>query len=105
MWLMAAAGACIAGLQVGMYSVAAHVYPTACRSTGVGWSLGIARLGGILSSFGGAVFFARGLGAEDFFTSIAGVMVVTLTAVLALRRHMPKSNENASRGKTATTSG
>ncbi len=100
MWLMTAAGACISGLQVGMYSVAAHVYPTACRSTGVGWSLGIARFGGILSSFGGAVLFARGLGAEEFFTSIAGVLVVTLAAVLALRHHMPKSDGNASRETT-----
>lgn len=95
MWLMSAAGACISGLQVGMYSVAAHVYPTACRSTGVGWSLGMARFGGILSSFGGAAFFAVGLGGKEFLMSIAGALVVTLAAVLALRRHMPKRREHA----------
>lgn len=89
MWSMAAAGCCINALQIGMFSVAAHAYPTFCRSTGVGWSLAIARFGGILSAFAGASFFALGLTARNFFLVIAVVLAFALLGVLALRRHIP----------------
>lgn len=89
MWSMAAAGCCINALQIGMFSVSAHAYPTFCRSTGVGWSLAVARFGGILSAFAGASFFALGLTARNFFFVIAGVLTLALLGVLALRRHIP----------------
>lgn len=89
MWSMAAAGACMNALQIGMYSVAAHAYPTFCRSTGVGWSLAVARFGGIVSSFAGSAFFALGMMARDFFFFIAGMLAVTFLSVAALRRHIP----------------
>ena len=88
-WCMAAAGCCINALQIGMFSVAAHAYPTFCRSTGVGWSLAIARFGGILSAFAGASFFALGLTDRNFFLVIASMLAFALLGVLALRRHIP----------------
>ncbi len=88
-WSMAAAGCCINALQIGMFSVAAHAYPTFCRSTGVGWSLAIARFGGILSAFAGASFFALGLTDRNFFLIIATMLAFALLGVLALRRHIP----------------
>jgi AAHS family 4-hydroxybenzoate transporter-like MFS transporter len=88
-WSMAAAGCCINALQIGMFSVAAHAYPTFCRSTGVGWSLAIARFGGILSAFAGASFFALGLTDRNFFLVIASMLAFALLGVLALRRHIP----------------
>lgn len=89
MWSMAAAGACMNALQIGMFSVAANAYPTFCRSTGVGWSLAVARLGGIVSSFAGSAFFALGMVARDFFLFIAAVLAITFFGVMALRRHIP----------------
>lgn len=89
---MAAAGGCINALQIGMYSVAAHAYPTFCRSTGVGWSLAVARFGGIVSSFAGAAFFAMGLRPRDFFFFIAGMLALTFISVVALRRHIPATH-------------
>jgi AAHS family 4-hydroxybenzoate transporter-like MFS transporter len=93
MWTMAAAGGCINAVQIGMFSVAANVYPTYCRSTGVGWALAVARFGGILSAFTGASFFALGLTARNFFFAIAGVLTVTMVGVLALRKHIPATHE------------
>jgi AAHS family 4-hydroxybenzoate transporter-like MFS transporter len=93
MWTMAAAGGCINAVQIGMLSVAANVYPTYCRSTGVGWALAVARFGGILSAFTGASFFALGLTARGFFFAIAGVLTLTMLGVLALRKHVPASSE------------
>lgn len=50
-WIMIAAafcaGFCISGGQKSVIALAAIYYPTAIRSTGVGWALGIGRLGGI----------------------------------------------------------
>jgi AAHS family 4-hydroxybenzoate transporter-like MFS transporter len=93
MWTMGAAGGCINAVQIGMFSVAAHVYPTYCRSTGIGWALAVARFGGILSAFAGASFFALGLTARSFFFAIAGVLTLTALGVLALRKHIPATSE------------
>ena len=96
MWTIAVAGGCINGLQIGMFAVAAYVYPTFCRSTGIGWSLAVARFGGIISSFVGASFFAFGLMARDFFFAIAAVLSVAFLGVLILHRHIPASRREAS---------
>jgi AAHS family 4-hydroxybenzoate transporter-like MFS transporter len=42
------AGFCVIGGQPAVNSLAASYYPTALRSTGIGWSLGIGRFGSIL---------------------------------------------------------
>lgn len=95
MFAMAAAGGCINALQIVMFSVAAHAYPTFCRSTGVGWSLAVARFGGIVSSFAGAAFFAMGMRPRHFFFFIAGVLTLTFISVVAFRRHIPATQRGA----------
>lgn len=85
---IAVAGFTINALQVGMYAVVAHVYPTVCRSSGVGWALGTGRLGGILSSFAGGVLLAQG-GGGSFFSGVAIVLLVTFVSVLLIHRHIP----------------
>lgn len=96
MWSMASAGCFINMLQIGMFAVAANAYPTYCRSTGVGWGLGIARFGGIFSAFAGAGFFALGFAPRDFFFVIAGVLAITLVGVITLRRHIPPTLQGSS---------
>jgi AAHS family 4-hydroxybenzoate transporter-like MFS transporter len=86
---MCVAGACVNGVQVGMYAVSSHVYPTAVRATGVGWALGVARLGGVISTVAGSALLALGRGTMAFFVGIAGVMLLVLAGVLLLRRHIP----------------
>jgi len=83
------AGAGISGLQVQMYTVAASAYPTQLRATGVGWALGTARLGGVLSAFAGSVVQGLGSGLKPFFTGIALVILVTFAGLALLRRHLP----------------
>ena len=43
-----AAGLMVIGAQAGLNALAANFYPTAIRSTGVGWALGIGRVGSIV---------------------------------------------------------
>ena len=42
-----AAGFCVIGGQIGANATTAAFYPTQIRSTGVGWALGMGRLGSI----------------------------------------------------------
>jgi len=95
--LMALAGGCILGMQVCMYAVAANVYPTAVRSTGVGWASAIARLGGIASSLIGGVLLSLGQGMTPFLVAVALVLVPTLIGVWLLQRHMPATAARGSR--------
>jgi AAHS family 4-hydroxybenzoate transporter-like MFS transporter len=56
-WLIAtvfAAGFGVIGAQTSSNALAAEVYPTAIRSTGVGWALGVGRIGSILGPLLGA---------------------------------------------------
>ncbi|MGH8239911.1 MAG: MFS transporter [Steroidobacteraceae bacterium] len=87
---IAVAGAAISAVQVGMYALAAHVFPTECRSSGIGWVLGTGRVGGIASSLGGGLLLAL-TGAGGFFGCIAAVLMFTFTSVLSVRRQITAS--------------
>ena len=86
---IAAAGFGIHALQTGMYIVSAQVFPTECRTSGVGFASGAGRIGGILSSFAGGALLAAG-GAAGFFVGIAIVLLLAVAGLLALRRHVPR---------------
>lgn len=85
---IAFAGLGINAVQIGMYAVSAHIYPTVCRATGVGWALGAGRLGGILSAFVGGALFAQS-GGRGFFVGVACALVLALVGILLIRRHIP----------------
>ena len=93
---LALLGGCIVGLQVVLYVLASHVYPTLLRATGVGLSAGIGRVGAVLSSFIGAAALS-GFGPVGFYYVVAAAMAVTAIALLLVRRHIPPS------AKTGTT--
>jgi AAHS family 4-hydroxybenzoate transporter-like MFS transporter len=84
---IAAAGVAICAVQVGLYAVAAHVFPTECRSSGVGFSLGAGRTGGIAASLGGGVLLTM-TGAAGFFAGIAAALLIAFLAVLLIRRQI-----------------
>jgi AAHS family 4-hydroxybenzoate transporter-like MFS transporter len=86
--LLGVAGALINGVQTTMYALAAHVYPTAIRATGVGTAVAIGRSGGVLSSYVGAWALEAG-GSAAFFGSIAGALVVAFCSLAVVRKHVP----------------
>lgn len=86
---IAAAGFVINAIQVGMYAVVAHIYPTELRASGVGWALGVGRLGGIVSSFAGSLFLASAAGEAAFFLGVAAALAGTAIGILTLTRHIP----------------
>jgi AAHS family 4-hydroxybenzoate transporter-like MFS transporter len=85
------AGACLNGVQIGLYVLAAHVYPTAIRATGVGAAGAMARVGGILNAVVGAAMLSAGFGGPGFFLTMSAVLVVTFAAVFMLRGHVERS--------------
>lgn len=93
--LFALLGAAVLGLQVLLYSLAAHVYPTPIRATGVGVAAGLGRFGAIVSANLGAFLLAMN-GAISFFAAVCACIVATGFGVAAIRRHIPRVTTNVS---------
>jgi AAHS family 4-hydroxybenzoate transporter-like MFS transporter len=86
--MLAVIGALINGVQVTMYALAAHIYPTAVRSTGIGVASSIGRIGAILSTYAGAWALEFG-GSRSFFLLVAAAMFAVLLSLAVIRRHIP----------------
>ncbi len=79
--LVFAAGFCTGGGQTAANALAAEFYPTAMRSTGVGWALGIGRIGSIVGPTLGGVLLAGGAEASQIFWMAAiPVLIATVAA-------------------------
>lgn len=73
------AGFCVVGGQNSANALAAIFYPTAMRSTGVGWSLGIGRIGGIVGPLLGGLLISLHWPNSSLF--IAGSIPLFLAAI------------------------
>jgi AAHS family 4-hydroxybenzoate transporter-like MFS transporter len=65
------AGFCVIGGQTGSNALAADFYPTAIRSTGVGWALGVGRVGSILGPFVGGWLLSTAVDFRHIFWAAA----------------------------------
>jgi len=72
----------IQGGFIGLYAVAASVYPTAIRSTGIGWAIGFGRLGAILGPLAGGLIISSS--ASLHFNFISFAIPVAVAGVVAL---------------------
>lgn len=88
---LSVAGAVLAGLQVGLYSLAAGAYPTDCRSTGVGFAAGIGRIGPIVSAYAGGLMLDLANGNLLFFCAIIAALLVAAVGVTLVNFHTPAS--------------
>jgi AAHS family 4-hydroxybenzoate transporter-like MFS transporter len=80
------AGFCIVGGQIAANAMAATYYPTAMRSTGVGWALGIGRVGSIVGPLVGGMMLARHISTETLFLVAAVPAVIACGAAFILSR-------------------
>ena len=87
MTMLTIVGALINGVQVTLYALAAHIYPSAIRATGVGTASVIGRTGAIVSGYAGA-WAIDYRGSEAYFALITAAMVSTLIALACIRRHV-----------------
>jgi AAHS family 4-hydroxybenzoate transporter-like MFS transporter len=81
------AGMTIVGSQTGANGACGKLYPARMRASGLGWALGIGRLGGIAGSALGGYLLALGLRPPTIFLSACVFMVIAAvaTALLGLR--------------------
>jgi AAHS family 4-hydroxybenzoate transporter-like MFS transporter len=85
--LLAFTGGMINAAQTTMFALAAHVYPTSMRATGVGTAVSIGRAGAVLSGYAGP--WALGYrGSTSFFALMAAALCVTLIALAIVQRHV-----------------
>ena len=82
-------GGLINAVQTTMYALAAHVYPTGIRATGVGTAVGFGRLGGVASPYTGNWAIESG-GPSWFFGLVAVTMTLVFVALASVRRHIPR---------------
>ena len=81
-------GGLLNGVQTTMYALAAHVYPTPIRSTGVGTAVAFGRIGNVVAAYAGSVAIDRG-GPSAYFVLWSVLMLVVLLALACIRRHVP----------------
>lgn len=84
--LVFATGVCVVGGQTGSNAMAAELYPTSIRSTGVGWSLGIGRIGSIVGPMLGATLLSSHLDVRQVFWAAAVPPGIAVIAVMLVNR-------------------
>ena len=92
MTVMIVTGALLNGVQTTMYALAAHVYPTEIRGTGVGVAVAFGRIGNVLAAPVANAALNRG-GNPAYFGSWAAAMGVVAVALAVMRRHIPRSQD------------
>jgi AAHS family 4-hydroxybenzoate transporter-like MFS transporter len=80
------AGFCIVGGQIAANALAAGFYPTSVRATGVGWALGIGRIGSIVGPLVGGVLLSLKWSAGEVFVAAAGAALCAALAAFFLSR-------------------
>jgi AAHS family 4-hydroxybenzoate transporter-like MFS transporter len=89
------------GAQLCTIPLVAGFYRTEERATGIGWSMGVGRSGGILGPAIGGILVAAGLAVPSMFFFGAAMAVCAAIAILcfgwfALRRPVPSVGETSS---------
>jgi AAHS family 4-hydroxybenzoate transporter-like MFS transporter len=79
-----AAGFCVIGGQTCSNSLAAESYPTLLRSTGVGWALGIGRIGSIVGPVLGGILLSFDWGMRRVFWAAAAPALIAALAAATL---------------------
>jgi AAHS family 4-hydroxybenzoate transporter-like MFS transporter len=87
MVMFALAGALLNAVQATMYALAAHVFPTAIRGTGVGVTVAVGRVGNVAASYVGSWALSAG-GPPLYFQLWAGAMAVVFACLAVVRRHI-----------------
>ena len=96
-------GGFINAVQTTMYALAAFVYPTEMRGSGVGWAVGFGRIGSIVSPTVG-VYLLHAVGPHGFFGGFGVTMLISLLSLTLIRKHMPPKRATIAAAVVATES-
>ena len=87
MVMFAVSGALLNAVQATMYALAAHVFPTAIRGTGVGATVAVGRVGNVAASYVGSWALSSG-GPPLYFQMWAAAMSAVFICLALIRRHI-----------------
>ena len=73
-----------------LYVTALHTYPTQMRTTGVGSTIAVGRVGAILSSYAGPAILGAG-GSSGYFALLAAMMLSAMLFLFFSRHHVPRA--------------
>jgi len=79
-------GAFIFASMAGLYAFAPIIYPARVRTTGMGWSIGIGRLGAILAPVIAGVLLDSGWSPPNLYYAFAIPLVAAMITVLAIKQ-------------------
>jgi MFS transporter, AAHS family, 4-hydroxybenzoate transporter len=96
------AGAGIIGGQTGANALAASFYPTYIRSTGVGWALGIGRIGSIFGPILGGIMLSLHLPLTTVFLVGAVPALIGSAAIFLMGRTQISLNAKSALGMAAS---
>lgn len=85
-------GVAIQGAQAGLNALAAGFYPTTVRSTGVGWALGVGRVGSIVGPLIGGELLSMGWSPQRIFLAGVAPAVFAAIAILSSSRLRPEAS-------------
>jgi len=91
-------GWCIIGSQPGLNALSATFYPTYMRSTGIGWGLGIGRLGGFFGPWVGGYLLEQSSPNTLF---LLAAIPALLSTIIMISLRQPLSSKNISKTKTS----
>jgi AAHS family 4-hydroxybenzoate transporter-like MFS transporter len=78
-------GTLVQGAQAGLNALAAELYPQEIRSTGIGWALGVGRVGSITGPVCGGLMLAAGWMLTEILSAALIPGFIALVAITLLR--------------------
>jgi AAHS family 4-hydroxybenzoate transporter-like MFS transporter len=100
--VLMATGFGVVGGQAGINTLASMVYPVAMRTTGLGWALGVGRVGSIVGPTIGGLMLATGLDARHVYLVCIVPALAGAVSVALLPRRAASSAVDAARRPAAT---
>jgi hypothetical protein len=78
-------GACITGSVAGLYAIAPSLYPPAIRTTGMGWAIGVGRIGAIIAPLLTGSLLDSGVAPGALYYLFSVSLLLALAAMLAIK--------------------
>ena len=97
-------GGSLNAVQTTMYALAANVYPTHIRGTGIGTAVAVGRIGNVLASYSGNFALDFG-GASAYFSTFGIGMIVVFMSLAVIKRHIDRTVSNVPAMKVGATAG
>ena len=82
-------GMLINGCIAGLYTLAPSLYPASVRSTGVGWGIGIGRIGAIIAPLITGALLDASWSAVQLYLAVGAVVLISAVAVGMIRSKEP----------------